>query len=503
MQYWEFKDGKWYNGTVESPTPPPPGAAFWFADENGVYQTSTYVDENSTKDLPGVTLTPGVTMDGSKSKGHQTNPGSATAPKAAPTPQVTTPPLAGDNSTGTPPVSEPVPPEITPPAPPAPAKLKDGRIDPIAWNDPEGKPPAGMNPEIWAQRNSWYKQGPMAKTPGGPTDENGVLSQALTPATTAPNANLFNRLDIEGAFTGQEDGSLGNARGETFTRDLLASILEAVRDGKGLGEGGADTVESRRAQAIANSLSGPAPAYNPYQPQGTATNAIDAAGEQFDWEESVQKNKKERAAFKSGDTENMSSRARAAYEKANPPEVPGDDGEGGSTVIGDAVSTDDGRAKKKDKGDNMVDWFKPTRRHADGTLGDMEVDRYAGGVNLDDWMAEPISRAQPGDRRAIDQRKRMAMAGATNKGGAPAGPVRPVGGMNIAPPVSGQGGMRLPQPMPMPNNGGPGLGRDPMAPVIGTAIPAPAPGPGMGRPGQPVQWWKPQDGGGVPHASFR
>lgn len=172
-----------------------------------------------------------------------------------------------------------------PPTPPAPPQ-RPGTVPGSVWNNPESEAPRGYNPELWAQReigpNRTYQGGITGLGIGGPTNADGT-AMYTAPAEIKPTreidpfgydpANLFQREKFEGQFSGGPD-VLSNAQGDSFERNLLSSIAEAINS--------TDPAVSERAKFIMAAASNPAILRDmPFRRNGPA-NLIDRAGYQYD-----------------------------------------------------------------------------------------------------------------------------------------------------------------------------------------------------------------------------
>lgn len=166
-----------------------------------------------------------------------------------------------------------VPPAVVPSARP-------GAVTNQEWNNPDAEAPRGYNPELWAQReigpNRTYQGGVTGMGIGGPTNQDGTamyaapapLKLATDPMGYEP-ANLFQRHDFEGRFGDSGSNVLSNAAGNTFERNLLASIAEA---------------DDPRARFIMSALSNPASIRDAQIPGmwQQPDNLIDRAGAIYD-----------------------------------------------------------------------------------------------------------------------------------------------------------------------------------------------------------------------------
>lgn len=179
----------------------------------------------------------------------------------------------------------------TPPAPPVVPPSRPGAVPGSVWNNPDSEAPRGYNPELWAQReigpNRTYSGGVTGMGIGGPTNQDGTAMYTPPPEVKATRnvdgmgyepANLFQREKFEGQFSGGPD-VLTNMQGNTFERNLLASIAEAAAN--------PDPAVSGRAKFILAAASNPAMIRDmPFtaQSQLVGPNLIDRAGYQYDME---------------------------------------------------------------------------------------------------------------------------------------------------------------------------------------------------------------------------
>jgi len=107
-------------------------------------------------------------------------------------------------------------------------------------------------------------------------------------------------------FGGSDTDTLSKASGNTFERNLIASIEEAAR--------GVDPTEAERAKYVLSALSNPALVAH----STLGGNLVDRAGMQFDFERGVAQRKAERSAYETGDVANMNPRLVEGWKQDNP-----------------------------------------------------------------------------------------------------------------------------------------------------------------------------------------
>jgi len=107
-------------------------------------------------------------------------------------------------------------------------------------------------------------------------------------------------------FGGSDTDTLSNASGNTFERNLIASIEEAAR--------GVDPTEAERAKYVLSALSNPALVAH----STLGGNLVDRAGMQFDFERGVAQRKAEQSAYETGDVANMNPRLVEGWKQDNP-----------------------------------------------------------------------------------------------------------------------------------------------------------------------------------------
>jgi hypothetical protein len=289
---WEFRNGQWFNGPSPSPVGPPIGAAFWVTDANGMRDFRTFDGTNTPAATEVIPVNPFIKNNG---RGYMSADGrpygnddiainktpplqlilqerAALSPEqqalwdadpknieriavarrieAGLPPNPTTPPVATVNA----------PPAVVPPRP-RPQGI-EGYTPPMATS---GGP---LNQD----RTNLFTPPSMVE----PRQVNYTTQDMFTPDPKP--TNMFQRIDQEGMFGNSDTNILSNAQGNTFDRNLIASIAEAMKN--------SNPTEAARAKFVMSALSNPAIVGNAPVPvrRDGPTDLISQAGAMFDAE---------------------------------------------------------------------------------------------------------------------------------------------------------------------------------------------------------------------------
>ena len=318
---WEYRNGQWFNGPTPSPVGPPVGAPFWITDAAGNRDFRTFDGTNAPAATEVIPVTPFRNNVVPKPYGNDDIAINKTPPlvlllqeRAALPPEqqalwdadpknIDRIAVARRMEAGLPPnpVTPPQPVTNLPPANPFIPKPK-----------PQGIP--GYTPPMTTSGGPLNQDRTSIFTPPSVTEPKQVNFTTQDMFGIDPNPYpLMNRFDGDTMFENPTGQILTNNAGNTFERNLLASIAEAVRS--------TNPTEAARARAVMNAVSNPAIVAN-YR--GPATDLISQAGDQFDQERELARLKTERAAWQAGDVENMNYRARSAWEAGHPQPVEGE-----------------------------------------------------------------------------------------------------------------------------------------------------------------------------------